>query len=154
MDEKVNKIGPRTFDEWIDYLWAGNCLRRERLAEFEEAVREETRGSADWRKGVIREAVRHADAKIREAETRPCVSCDNGRILEPSCPELLCKDGRVPRDYAMVCVGIAHMIDEVGYRDDVDPYAWARAKYGMSVANECERSEHGAAGEEAADDRG
>ena len=136
MDEKVNKIG------------------RARSTSGST-----TSGPEDWRKGVIREAVRHADAKIREAETRPCVSCGNGRVLEPPCPEPLCKDGRVPRDYATLAKLVPELtqmmrhadaeFEETGgstrhyVRDCLGPriLAHARAKYG-------------AAGEEATDDRG
>jgi len=79
-----------------------------------------------------------------KAETRPCRKCKGlgyfvdeskpkvvgGKTYYPGgpCPESLCNGGQVPRDYAMRCEGISRMVDEVGYRDDVDPYEWARVK--------------------------
>ena len=90
-------IGPRTLEEWGAYLGMIHPVTgRSRLAEFEEAVRERQRQD---------DADLHI-AFMAEAETRPCPTCDGyGTIHQPIegsvCPEPLCKDGRVPRDYAI-----------------------------------------------------
>ena len=167
MDEKVivdqvarhHKIGPRTRKEWNNYIATAvsreECERRQ--GEFEEAVREEEGEQYEAERAAFHLAAastRDANQRAAEAETRPCPTC-GGTSREPrdidgvviyhkdrdTCPELSCKDGRVPRDYAVAMEVIEHVrFDAPGCTIEGKNREWARAK-------------HGAAGEEATDDR-
>ena len=139
----TDKIAGRTLKEWADSLYAEadpqqwDNVRRGSfgrwLAELVAAVREEA-----WNDG---HAAGFSD-RDSKPETRPCPTCkglgyqlrtsmDEGTEEGP-CTEKLCREGKVPRDYAVAydILEALHSLDHVDPDGNGPILIWLRERHG------------------------